>query len=609
MPPLNNLQRSCIGLAIGHALIVSPALQAATITVNSTDDGPVGAVSGCTLREAIASTNTQAPQGGCAMTGAGPLDSIDFALPASSTIVLSEGELEITRTASITGPGATQLTIDAQGNSRIFNIDGYSSDTTGTSISGLTLTNGSTSGRGGAVYVRNTSGFTLSDSTISNSYSEVTGGGISANNSDSVSINDSTISGNSSFFGAGISLTLADNASISDSTITSNNSSSTGSGAAAGGILIFSSNSASISGSTISNNTVSNAVQSYGFGGGGIFVLSSDSSSISDSTISNNSTSEVGGGIFFNGGPNATIINSTISNNVADGNGGGINFSIISFYATITNSTISNNVANDGNGGGIYIDNSIGPTITNSTISTNVANDGNGGGIYISRSPDSTILYSTISTNVADNGGGIYIENSVSATIVNSTISTNVADDGNGGGNGGGLRSDNDNEVFLLFSTINSNTAVGQGGGIFTADSILENNNIFSRFRLFLNNVVANSVGGDIGGVCPTNGLSGGTWIEEGGPCLFNLNLTGDPMLGPLQDNGGPTLTHAPLPGSGLINGTTICEMLESQDQRGEPRGTDEGPCFVGAVEGIQESEDNFFVIPLGNGRSVVAPL
>ena len=548
MPPLNNLQRSCIGLAIGHALIVSPALQAATITVNSTDDGPVGQVPGCTLREAIASTNTQALQGGCAMTGTGPLDSIDFALPASSTIVLSEGELEITRTASITGPGATQLTIDAQGNSRIFNIDGSGSDTdtTGTSISGLTLTNGSASGQGGAVYVRNTTGFTLSDSTISNSYSyseTVTGGG-----------------------GGGIAILYSVSASISGSTITSNNSSSTGNLAGAGGILIFGSNSASISGSTISNNTSSHdEEESTRNLGGGILIFGSNNSSISGSTISNNaviSTPEAtsGGGIAIFLSDSISISNSTISNNSSSQYGGGISiYNGIYIMANLTNISIEG-----------------------STISTNVA-DGNGG------------------------GGGIFLRGV--ATILNSTISTNVAD-----GNGGGLNMEGNggvSRVSIYGSTFNGNATInGVAGGIYfnTEDNVLRMNN----------NIVANSVGADLRCSVLDGFSTISNWIEEDSSCFYigpPFNLTGDPMLGPLQDNGGPTLTHAPLPGSGVINGVAFpfCDAdnelpgITPLDQRGEPRATVD--CFFGAVEGVQESEDNFFVIPLGNGRSVVAPL
>ena len=62
-----------------------------------------------------------------------------------------------------------------------------------------------------------------------------------------------------------------------------------------------------------------------------------------------------------------------------------------------------------------------------------------------------------------------------------------------------------------------------------------------------------------------------------------------DPVLGPLQDNGGPTRTMAPLPGSPLIDGgpptcTDVSDEPLATDQRGDPRGT---PCDIGAYEAI----------------------
>ena len=66
-----------------------------------------------------------------------------------------------------------------------------------------------------------------------------------------------------------------------------------------------------------------------------------------------------------------------------------------------------------------------------------------------------------------------------------------------------------------------------------------------------------------------------------------------DPKLGPLQDNGGPTRTMAPLSGSPLIDGgPSICQSVRRRrsttDQRGDPRGT---PCDIGAYEAIAPAE------------------
>lgn len=554
MPPLNNLQRSCLSLAVGHALIASPALQAATITVNSIGDGPVGDISGCTLREAIVSTNTQTLQGGCTMTGAGALDTINFALPASSTIVLSEGELEISRIVSITGPGETQLSIDAQDDSRIFFVNGDFAGTDGTSISGLTLTNGRSDSQGGAVYVNATASFTLSNSTISDSYSELGGGGIYVENSPSASILNSTISGNSSDgYGGGIGVDIS-------------------------------------RGSRIDNVTVSN---NSSYSGGGIYIDESDSSTLSNSTISGNSSGFSGGGVYFDESDYGEISDLIISDNVAEYYGGGLY--VFGDSTSLSSSTITNNrTANDGGGLSWY---GVDSTIDNIAVTGNSASDF-GGGIYLNSVNNLSIVGSTISNNSAStDGGGIFIRDSDSVTMVNSTLSTNVA-----GSGGGGLLSDDDSSVALLGVTINDNTAVSQSGGGIFAGSV-------SSVILGVNNVVANSVGGD----CNITVLNAAyNWIGDNS-CLATpvVALSGDPMLGPLQDNGGPTLTHAPLPGSGLIDASTNCgnATIGGVDQRGEPRGT--STCFIGSVEGVQEAEAevNFFVIPLDNGRSVVIPL
>ena len=75
--------------------------------------------------------------------------------------------------------------------------------------------------------------------------------------------------------------------------------------------------------------------------------------------------------------------------------------------------------------------------------------------------------------------------------------------------------------------------------------------------------------------------------------------LTGDPLLGPLADNGGGTLTHVPLPGSPVLNavGDASCPAT---DQRGvaRPQGT---RCDIGAVEGRPEATVSKFVTPVSD--------
>ena len=59
-------------------------------------------------------------------------------------------------------------------------------------------------------------------------------------------------------------------------------------------------------------------------------------------------------------------------------------------------------------------------------------------------------------------------------------------------------------------------------------------------------------------------------------------SVVGDAMLGPLGDNGGPTLTHLPAPGSPAIDGGDDAQCLAT-DQRGVGRPI--GSCDAGSVE------------------------
>jgi hypothetical protein len=94
-----------------------------------------------------------------------------------------------------------------------------------------------------------------------------------------------------------------------------------------------------------------------------------------------------------------------------------------------------------------------------------------------------------------------------------------------------------------------------------------------------------------ISGACESGVTSLGYNIESpGNTCGFNhetdqVDVTEEDLnLGPLQDNGGPTETHALLPGSVAIDviPVVMCEVTE--DQRGEPR-PGGSMCDVGAFE------------------------
>jgi len=112
-----------------------------TITVNTLSDVDIAGKE--TLRDAVAAANADP---------AGSADTINFAAGLTGTITLTGGDLQITNSMQITGPGSGELTISANNASPIFDVDDGLAPTYAVTISGLTLTQGANGGgTGGAV--------------------------------------------------------------------------------------------------------------------------------------------------------------------------------------------------------------------------------------------------------------------------------------------------------------------------------------------------------------------------------------------------------------------------------------------------------------------------
>jgi hypothetical protein len=226
-----------------------------------------------------------------------------------------------------------------------------------------------------------------------------------------------------------------------------------------------------------------------------------------------------------------TIVNSTVNNNQAlivgflPPFGGGI--SNDGGTLTIQNTTISENtVAGGGWGGGVYNAGSL--TAINSTIRGNTGSTG--GGI----SGGATIINCTISGNSASfEGGGI----DGFGTISNSTISGNMTTvgHGRGGGMSGGFTITN--------STISDNLAINGSSICATGTVQLGNTILNSGANIFL-----------LGGTVTSHGYN--LSDDDGGGLLTGPGdqINTDPLLGPLQNNGGPTSTHELVPGSPAID-------------------------------------------------------
>ncbi|MFP4345981.1 MAG: Ig-like domain-containing protein [Anaerolineales bacterium] len=268
------------------------------------------------------------------------------------------------------------------------------------------------------------------------------------------------------------------------------------------------------------------------------------------------------GGAIFSGGP-VTLSNTLIISNSAAYRGGGI-YGALSDYTLIASQVLSNSAV-DG-GGGLHFD-YIGKTviISESTVAYNQAQYGGG---VSSMGAALVLVDSTVHDNsTASGSGGIYISWDGSLTATDSTFSGNTGAIHQTSAAGG---------ITLTHSAIAANS--GSPAGL----------NLAIRATLS-NTILANDNGSNCGG----SGLllSGGYNLSSDSSCT--LTATGDltdtdPLLGPLADNGGSTLTHLPLPFSPAIDAVPPASCSLGTDQRGSARPVD-GACDAGAVELAQE--------------------
>jgi hypothetical protein len=222
--------------------------------------------------------------------------------------------------------------------------------------------------------------------------------------------------------------------------------------------------------------------------------------------------------------------------------------------------TVANCVISDNSGSGVE-NLSAAVTIINSTITGNSIGNpgghpGEGGGVYTGggKLPGNlTVTNSTISGNFAlVDGGGISCGIS-GLTIINSTISGNSTGDPDYGYGGGVAAS----TVTIANSTVSGNSAATCGG---VCGGTVE-----------IGNTILNAnTAGNIDGSVTSRGYN--VCSDDAGGLLNGPGdqINTDPLLGPLQDNGGPTLTHLPLLGSPAIDaGDPNFVPPPFRDQRG----------------------------------------
>jgi predicted outer membrane repeat protein len=503
----------------------------AILTVSTTANSGAGS-----LREAIASARSG--------------DTIQFAASlANQTITLnSQIAIDVGKNLIIDGAGATNLTISGNNASRIFQLNSNSATPTRLTVKNLTLANGYTAEQGGAINTTHQGALTIENVSFNNNVADKGGGAIFSAFEGSLTVTNSrfdgnkAIAGNDERGGGAIAFFAPGEITIRNSEFTNNRGINGGAINALNGKLTIE-NSKFINNDTKAAFFDTGKTNDFlrGFGGAIYTDRANNSISIKNSLFEGNTARGAGGAVHLFADPEdpVTIENTSFLNNQAiglpggeAGKGGGISMIRDGFSAQsvfiLSNSTIANNTGYD-QGGGLWVNNSR-STITNSTFSGNriIGNEGKNSGGAINTYSPMEIINTTIANNYAGwVGGGITASDDAAVSVKNTIFYNNTADNGT---NKWGIQQHTNRQL------------TDQGGNIqFPA----KRTNNFNDYN-----------------------------------ATATIRMI-DPLLSPLQDNGGGFLTHALLPNSPAINAGVILNAPLT-DQRGFLR---DGQIDIGAFE------------------------
>jgi len=507
-------------------------------------------------------------------------------------------QLTITNTQFSGGSAASNATVGGA------IVAGSPFSATGVTVSGMKA------GVGGGVY--STADATITNSTFDGNQATLAntfGGGLyvgrpSASTTSTVTLDNSNLKNNTSTLyggalasGAGVTVNLKNGTSVA------NNTAPAGGGVYSAGEVVvngsdLTSNAASIQGGAVylgstaaadtPKLTLTNAKvdgNSAPSGGGGLLVLKNATATATGGQFVGN-TATGGGAAAIGDGATFTADGTKFADNTASTLGGGAILN--AGTSTLTRATLQGNHAvhttgNSGLGGAIWSGSSAANAVTTLKIRSSalVQNDAYAGSALLTYSTGSgatnntSIDNTTISGNSSSSNVGA-IDQLHPLTITNSTITNNTAASASGG--------------LSLFAP----ASLGIAGSIVAGNSGPECA------------VVSGSIGGDAYNLSSDGDTSCGFTAAEHG-------VAGDPELGALGDNGGPTVTH--LPGStspaldkvptgtsaGFSDVTggsvTLCGAGD-KDQRGtnRPQGA---KCDIGAVEAAQ-------IVPTVDGPGAV---
>lgn len=464
----------------------------ATFTVINTNDAGAGS-----LRQAVLDANAHLG-----------VDTITFKLPTDSIIGLAGGEIAITESVNILGPGAGKLTVSGMAASRIFNIDDSNSGSLQVvKISGLTLTNGNAALSGGAILDKET--LTLQGCVVENSTATNDGGGLHISTSGKLTMISTKIIGNtaSTGDGGGLYVSTGEGIQITNSVISGNKAGDQGGGlygrvtgtptnlkpvvlfaktsfigntAANGGGGVWIRNNAigadgmdhtKDDGVVIiqSSTFVGNRATAASVSGGGIYVLTGNVLVQSSSFIGNSAIAK-GGGIAAGGAVDSlTIQSSRISGNstsdAAQAGGGGL-FLQAAFTTNIIASSFSGN-RSASDGGGIVVTNGHTLKITSTVFTNNFALGDDGGAIYVDPAGGPTVSLDIKASKFFDNfaandGAGLSAVGDATISVAGSVFAGGFAGDDSGAIDTTGAIG-----LTIKVTKFTGNVAIGEGGALY----------------------------------------------------------------------------------------------------------------------------------------------
>ena len=231
----------------------------------------------------------------------------------------------------------------------------------------------------------------------------------------------------------------------------------------------------------------------------------------------------------------------------------------------------SDNLTVDGNHAShvFHVSGGVTATVAGLSITNGGESPGAGGGIYNDHST-LAIDHCTVSDNLGSVGGGVYNDGYsgiATLTVTNSTFSGNSVGAPYMVGSGGGIYNNGSYgsaTLTIANSTFSGNSAGYHGGGIYNGSGMVTIRHTILNAGAWGENL-SNAYGS-------MSSLGYNLSSDNGGGSLTATGdqINTDPMLGPLQDNGGSTFTHELLSGSPAINaGDPSFTPPPDYDQRG----------------------------------------